>query len=378
MRISYLFVALLVPALSLAQDGRIYYGSGEDHGTNIEFPNFNMRINAQIQTGLNYTDYDEADARGLEDTTDFDLARARLAIQGEAFDGRIGYRLENDFADDTENDEGKDDSELKDAFLQYNLSDFAKVRWGQFRTAVGRQRNVPSTHFQFVDRSIVSLALTNDRNRGGMLHGGDDVWGYKVGIFNGESTGEGINRAGVDNNVLGSFGLHYNFGEFGSRDVEGDHREGDRPLAATLGSALNFGQGELEGVDTDVTNLSVDLGVRCGGTSFQTEFIYSETDIDAAASSIDDTGLYAQLGHMFGDYEGGLRFGFIDPDNSFLGQVVDKVYEYSFVVSKFLDGHNLKIQNQITWTVTDLKVSGDGGNDDFSDFRYDLLVSAYL
>lgn len=367
--------SLVMPAIAFAQDGRIYYGSGPDHGTNIEFPNFNMRINALIRTGYNYIDYDEQALRGLEDASDFAFDAGRIAVTGDALDGRLGYRLEHDFADDSETPE-VDESGLKDAYVEYRLSEWANVRWGQFRTAYSRQRNVDRWKLQFVDRTFVTDFQTGDRDRGGMLHGGNEQWGYKVGVFNGQSSNEGPNRRGVDNRVRGSFGAHYNLGEFGNRNEEGDHREGDKPLAGTFGVGLDYGQASIGGVDIDRTNLSVDAGIRVAGLSWSIEYLMDDIDPDGG-QSVQDDGLYTQIGYLFGDYEGALRFGYIDPDNQLIGQVVDSFYEYAFVVSKFFDGHNIKLQNQISFRDFDNEPV-EGNDTDFSDFRYDLLVTAYL
>ncbi|MCB0359160.1 MAG: hypothetical protein KDD44_05980, partial [Bdellovibrionales bacterium] len=185
-------------------------GSANYHGgSRLEFDNgFSIKFNVQLQSRYEYEDFEDSEARGLEDTSGFSMRRVRLVASGDLMDGEFSYKLQNDFAS---NGGGSD---LKDAWIQWNLDDAAMVRMGQYKQPFSRQENASSAKLQFPDRSIANEYFAESRHNGAMLHG--DLGGahYYAGLYNGNSDGEGRNAGPTDNNMNGIAAINANLGDY--------------------------------------------------------------------------------------------------------------------------------------------------------------------
>jgi hypothetical protein len=67
----------------------------------------------------------------------------------------------------------------------------------------------------------------------------------------------------------------------------------------------------------------------------------------------------------------GGRVGMFNPDS---GTGIDDGMEYALVVNYFLNGHYLKLQNQVSLKET----AYEGSSDDLLDVRYDMQLSGYF
>ncbi|MCB0360664.1 MAG: hypothetical protein KDD44_13545 [Bdellovibrionales bacterium] len=363
----------------VAADGeaaRLHYKGG----TRLEFPDagFDMKLNLQIQSRYTYADNNDGDrvAAGLApagDTSGFSMRRVRLVFSGNMLNKKFSYKLQNDFvgAADAGATDGARSSDLRDAWLQWNGDD-VHLRMGQYKVPFSRQENVSSANLQLVDRGIVNDFFSKGRNLGVMAHGEMSGLGYKASIHNGNSDGEGRNRPATDNKHEGAIQVYYNMGDY-DRDLEGDYGNTD-DMAMTIGAAATYGQGSTAGVDFDETNVNVDLGLNCAGFSLQGEYYFRNTDPDAG-SSADDNGFYVQTGYFFvpQEWELAFRFGYLEPEKG--TATFDDEQEYAFALNYYLDGHNLKLQNGF---VIDTMNDVAGGNNDITDFRYELQLSGYF
>jgi hypothetical protein len=202
---------------------------------------------------------------------------------------------------------------------------------------------------------------------------GNDEGHYYLGGFNGESTGEGIGRKGNDNNLLVVGAVDYNFGDYGSRGYEGDMRTKNDSFGATMGVSTIYGEGNGDpaGIGSDNAferfDLDVDGGIRVAGFAAQTDFFYSHVNLDKIGGN--------QGGSYLITKEWGVatRYGYIQPDDDI--SAIDSQHEFNAVVNYFINGHNLKLQNQVTWLVTDLN---DDNNNDYTDFRYECQLAGYF
>ena len=274
-----------LPAFSTANaaddNGRVYY----KEGTRLEFEDFDMKINLQVQSRFTYEDNDASGRNdvgldGASDVTSFDLRRVRVNFTGNLLKKQFSYQVQNDFR--SSNGGG----DMKDAWLQWN-SDEAKLRFGQTKIPFSRQELTSSSNLQFIDRSIVNDVFAPSRQIGALLHGPvGDGGTYYVGAFNGESEGEGRNKPGNDNNLLLVAAANMNIGDYGSRGMEGDLRAKNDEFGATVGVSTLYGQGTGDVLDTETPDdfdrfdLNVDLGARVAGFSAQSEFYYSTIDLD--------------------------------------------------------------------------------------------------
>lgn len=362
------FAALLAtPVVATADGGKLYY----DDGTRLEMDDFDMKVNLQLQSLFTYTDFDE----GADDVADFSVRRVRLVVAGNMLDNAFSYKVQNDFVGDRDAD-GQKDSALMDAWFQANLDEAANLRLGQMKTQVSRQFNASSAKLQMVNRSIASEAFDRGRNVGAMLHGdvGNGI-GYSLGLYNGDSEGEGQNLNGVDRRLSGIGSVFMNMGEYGSREYEGDMRSaGD--LAGTLGATVLVGQGtEVDAGKFDDLVLNGDAGIRVDGFSLQGEYFFSEREFDDIAGSLGkpkDQAYYVQAGQMLdSDNELALRFAVVDPDKDFTD--VKDAQEFGVGLNHFLNGHNLKIQTGATWVKTRYDAASS-----LTDMRYDLMLAGYF
>ena len=348
-------------------NGRLFYKKGLSY----EIPEADVegKLNVQYQGRFTFTDYDSDSGR--EDVAEFDNRRVRLILKGHILNRLVSYKVSNDFQGGNQGD-GSEGNDLKDAWIQLNHSDLAKLRFGQMKTPHTRQYLASSANLQFIDRSIVTSRFAIARNKGVMLHGRElGPFKYAIGVFNGESDGEGSNLPATDNNVIGVGQLSMNMGEYGSRKYEGDFRGPDAPMAMTIGASGAVGQAEIAGVESDTLDLNADFGMRCHGGSFQGEFFYESIDPDNQSSE-DTIGFYVQVGKMIGEnWEPAVRFGYIEPDDDV--SATDDIQEYSGVVNYYVNGHALKIQTGVTWERESFRNSQD-----LTDLFFMTQVSALI
>ncbi len=353
-------------AIAADDTGKIYYKDG----TTIETQDFNLKINLLVQPTFEYNDVDNEGRADLgvdpgSDRTSFDLDRVRARLAGDALNKEFSYALYHDFRADGGG------SELEDAWLQWN-QDWGSARWGQFDVAYSRQELNTDHGLQMLDRSIVSDRFSPARQMGALLHGplGDGIT-YAVGAFNGV---EGQNSAGVDNKLLYNAALTASTDGYGSRAFEGDLRSDNSSFEGTGGAAVYYLEGtNVDDIDVNQFGLNVDLGMKTGGLSAQTEFYYENVDADESdIDSADNFGFYVQGGYMLNTaWEVALRFGYVDPDDGDDGEDID-TEEYEAVVNYYINGHNMKLQSGVIWTVDNV------GDDDVSDFDFVVKMTGWL
>ena len=367
------------PSQGQASDVKVYY----KNGTHLDFGNdFDMTIKLQMKTLYTYSDID-----GGQDSNDFRVQQARLDVKGNIADKQFSYRLENDFASNTDPNTGRRGSELKDVWFQYNADDLAHIRMGQYKVPFIKQWVTSDANLQFIDRSIVSNYFSPSRNQGVMITSQNglgainECYGYALGVFNGDSKGEGANRTGVDPNLLGAASAYYNYNAY-DRNSEGDP-ENTQDFQLTIGASGLYGQGhedytsDLPMADFDEWGATGDLGIKYAGLSAQSEIVYRNldfTDINGPAARADEYGVYGQVGYFVVPEKLELagRFGWIKGDKDV--NIADDVYEYSAVVGYYVRGHSLKIQTGPSWIHTNYADKYD----DTTDFRYQFQVAGYF
>ncbi len=97
----------------------------------------------------------------------------------------------------------------------------------------------------------------------------------------------------------------------------------------------------------------------------------TEAATDGDLGEGDIWGLYAQVGYNLDKEWGlGVRFGHFEPDSD-LSDIKDQE-EFNFVVNYYLNGHDLKLQNGVTWEMTNFD------SDDVTDFRYEMQLNGYF
>jgi phosphate-selective porin OprO and OprP len=316
---AWIFVSLLVPFLllpklasaegledQLAQRGfitqteassarasisaaKLYYRGG----TVLESPDegFSTKVNIQLQERYTYTDNDN----GVNNTSSFTTRRARIQLSGTALNRQFGYRLQTD-AVGKSGDGGARLLDLRDAYVDYNITDGAYLRLGQYKPMYSRQEVNSSAKLQFADRSISSDEFAFDRSQGAMIGGrlNGINWGFQ--LFNGNSEGEGRNSPGVDTKHLGVAMVRFN--AVGEMDP---YEEGDigntEELALNFGTSVSHGEDQSSIKTTDTTQFSIDANLKTRGFSLHAEWFYRTSEGDTGGE-IDDSGFYLQSGYF--------------------------------------------------------------------------------
>ena len=349
----------------------ITFGSKDgDYQTNIRF-----RLQSRFSTPF------DADARRVEDfdaqdSTSFDIRRARLKVGGHGYKPWIRYYFEYDWPS----------SSLLDWRISLGKYEWFKVRIGQWKINYNRERVDSSGKQQFVERSIVNREFTIDRQKGVMAYGRlfpgtlADM-NYYAGAFTGTGRGTQLND---DTDLMYMTRLQWNFLgrelKFSQSDVE-FHEQPAGSLAfgyATVNSNCTrfsrSGCGNLDGFteasDAEAGQFRIDQMVeefafKWRGYSIQHEYHWKQIKDSVDGIQTNLMGSYTQAGffpHYLIDIipkqlELAGRYAFVDPNTSVKG--IDKREEVSAAVNWFFSGHD----NKLTLGLSRLDVEVPGARD---------------
>lgn len=328
------------------------------------------------------------------------IRRARLKFDGWAVSPKLAYKVElalsnqdlsstSDFAQS-----GGAPKIILDAVVKWQFHKNFELWAGQTKLPGNRERVVSSQKLQFVDRSMVNSTFNIDRDMGVQLHGNFNSGKAVIRPILALSMGEGRNMA-MDN--IG--GLDYTarleylpFGEFsgGGDYFDADLKREPRPKLA-LGVSYDFNKGasrqkqsgrflmDTEGhyLTNDMQTLFIDGVFKYRGLFITAEYADKKCVLPQGASleKMEDKmvdaggksyhtgrGFNIQAGYLFkNNWEVAGRYTTITPDweMSFTG-----AEEYTLGVSKYIVGHSLKVQSDISLT--------DKENEDVNGLRYRL------
>lgn len=304
------------------------------------------------------------------------VRRARFKFDGFAYSPKLKYKFEvglsnRDITNDGDAYFGKGPSLIYDAYVVWNFYKRFSLQAGQGKLPGNRERVISSGNMQFVDRSILNSAFNLDRDIGLMLIHDGSIGKVKTKLVAAISQGAGRNV------ISGNYGgYEYTFrGEilpFGIFKSKGDYSGGDlereeKPKLA-IGGTFDYNEKTVRTrnnlgrflVTSDAQYKSVmtgfaDFMFKYKGLSLMGEYAIRGTD-DHDANLYDASnniiGVYTtgaalniQAGYLFkSNYEIALRYTKVNPQNSLVG---NNEQEYTLGFSKYVVGHNLKIQTDI-------------------------------
>ena len=327
-------------------------------------------------------------SRDLEEgsiwNTSYKIRRARLKFEGWALSPKLSYKVEIALSNDDL--KSKDDWEqsneapkiMLDAVVKYKLHPNLEIWAGQTKLPGNRERVVSSQKLQFVDRSLVNDIFNIDRDLGIQLHGKLKSGNLVIKPIVAWAMGEGRNI------TIGNIGGYsytgrlevLPFGEFASNGdyFDADLKREETPKLA-FGATYNLNQGtsrqkqsgrflmDEDGnyLTNDIHTVFVDAVFKYQGFSLTSEYaqksfvnitlhkneIPPSTVIDADGKSYyTGEGFNVQMGYLMkNNWEVATRFTSILPDHekSFKG-----LNEYTFGLSKYIVGHNLKLQGDVS------------------------------
>lgn len=295
------------------------------------------------------------------------VRRARLKLDGHIYSEKFTYKVQLGFSNrDTRNSSSGGLAQnsgtsniVLDGIIKYNpVSDF-EIWFGQTVLPGNRERLISSQKVQFVDRSLLNSSFNLDRDVGVQFRNkssfGDAVLKQMVAI----SIGEG--RDITTKNPGGySYTGRVEFLPLGGFTDKGDYTGPDlakeENLKISFGAAYDFNNdavrsrghtgsfiftnsGEL--VKNDLQTFLTDVFLKYQGLSVHAEFANRQADQDNGFGT--GTGYMASLGYIIGkDFGISGRYATLTKEDTFSS--LTEHSEYTFALSKYLSGHNLKFQ----------------------------------
>jgi phosphate-selective porin OprO/OprP len=116
-------------------------------------------LRARLQADLRYS---EAPIPDDDAHPEFDMARRRLALDGEILN-LFDYQVEYEFEDDKD--------PWRDVYINYKQFDSLQVQAGKFKEPFSLEQTTSATNLDFVYRSRLAIFLSPGRDRGVMVHG---------------------------------------------------------------------------------------------------------------------------------------------------------------------------------------------------------------
>ena len=334
-------------------------------------------------------DYEKAESSFL-------IRRARLKFGGFAYSPKLVYKIELGLS----NKDIGGASEFTNNAPRYILD--AVVKWnfyknltlwaGQTKLPGNRERVISSGNLQFVDRSMLNKNFNIDRDVGLQLrHKFNLSEKFLVRDMFAISQGEGRNI------TTGNLGGHQYtarvellpFGEFVSKgDYSGSDLKREQTPKLAIGATYNFNDRAVKNrgsqgsylayttgdgfFETNVTQFFIDAMFKYKGFSFMGEYADRDAteviafDADGITPTGDavkvGNGLNLQAGYLFQkNWEVAARYTSID-----YSTVVE---QYTFGISKYISGHKLKVQSDVSYST----IEGDG-----SELLYRLQLDVHF
>ncbi|MCB0762785.1 MAG: porin [Flavobacteriales bacterium] len=292
------------------------------------------------------------------------VRRARIKGEGHAYSPKVKYKFEYDVLSGT----------VLDAVVKWNFVGNLSVWFGQTKLPGNVERVISSQKLQFVDRSMLNSKFNIDRDAGIQFRHHMKLGPMLIREALAITQGEGLNQKGFSSGhcYTGRIEL-LPMGEFTKK---GDYYASDLAREAKPKIMLGFtysynvnaertggqlGSYTVNGM-RDLQTIFADLVIKYKGISVMVEYADRQTngtpitagtwDSEGVLLSVDEafltgTALNAQLGYLFkSNWELAARYTQFNPNISL---VADDATEYTFGISRYVVGHNLKVQADFTW-----------------------------
>lgn len=382
--------ALALIALSISHSQEISdtsFGKGllnfvaKDSSFSVKFaPRFQVR---------SMSSWDHDGSQYISPEHNFIVRRSRLKFDGFAYSTKLKYKLElglsnrdisgaNEFNRNTPR-------YILDAVIMWQFAKNWELWAGQTKLPGNVERVVSSANLQLIDRSLLNSRFNIDRDLGIQIRHKSNLGGmfltrekFSISQGEGRNVTEG-NEGGLQYTArleLLPFGAFKSKGDYSQSDLKREEKP-----KLMLGFTYNFNEEAVRErgfagdymvrsdetiYGTDQTTIFIDAMYKFNGFSFMGEYakrtadneIATETDGVTPTGDIVLTGnaLNLQAGYLFkNNYEVAGRFTTVDYE-SVTSKLPTKQYTLGF--NKFVVGHKLKIQSDISYTTLD----GDANN----------------
>ena len=381
-----LIVLLLTGAVTFAQETNSpKFGKGLFNLVGKD-SSFTMKVATRMQF-LAIANWDADDGSYTNPESNFLVRRARLKFDGFAFSPKLKYKLELGLSNRDISGASQFTSNapryILDAVVKWNFHENFELWFGQTKLPGNRERVISSGNLQQVDRSLLNSRFNIDRDVGIQLRHHlklSDKFIVKE-MFS-ISQGEGRN---ITSGNLGGhqFTGRVEFLPMGNFTSKGDYSGSDlkRESSAKLAIGITYdhnnnavknrsNQGSYMANDvgfyeTNINTWFIDAMFKYRGFSLMAEYADRDADDPYAKNSDGSltgdevqvgTGLNLQAGYLLDkDWEISGRYTGIDLDQTITGKNPEN--QYTLGVSKYIVGHKLKVQSDISY------LSVDGGTD---------------
>jgi phosphate-selective porin OprO/OprP len=298
------------------------------------------------------------------------VRRARLKFEGVAINPKFQYKVELGL---TNRDHGSPIPQTQnsarmilDAVVQYEIGANTHLWFGQTKLPGNRERVISSAKLQFVDRSLLNSNYNIDRDMGLQLHQKFDLGTMRAKAIVSVSQGEGRN---ITTGNVGGFdytgrlellplGAFTSKGDYFGSDLK---REETPKLALGLSydyhdnaSRSRGNTGSFLSQTRTLSTIFADMMFKYKGFSVMAEYAIKSSDespvfVDASDLEyhfVTGSALNIQAGYLLqSDWELAARFTSVTPE-----VVLDQedVSMYTLGISKYIDGHNLKVQSDFS------------------------------
>lgn len=334
---------------------------------------FVLRISAHIQPFLNITTTPD------ETTSNIELRRARLWLDGNLWGPKISYRFQSDF--------GKGNVTLKDFLVDIEVAHHTWLRFGQFKKPFSRQQITAFYRTELTDRAITDKAFGAGRDIGITLHNGYEKsppWEWTFGLFNGTGDASTLQGVIVNDDVVDTSNAKFtnvprefkpallarvghNHGKlrgYSEADLEGG------PLRWGIGLSVQA-EGDLDRNNKSNQKAELDYIAKWNGFS-TTGGLYGQTAQDG--TSVYDQGksllgFHVQAGYMLDKHwQLAGRYAMVG-DTAIAGTQPTDQQEISIAASYYGHGHDAKVQGAVR-----LFKNGDAKFTDFVLFELGSVI----
>jgi phosphate-selective porin OprO and OprP len=339
---------------------------------------FSLNFQFRMQNRAAYVSKTDGDLS--PESFEFRVRRLRFKFEGFVYDPKLTYYIQLSFsrgdmdwrsADNSVNNSSP--NVVRDAVVYYSPTKKLRFGLGQTKLPGNRQRVVSSGDQQFADRSIVNATFNIDRDFGFFAQYIGSFMNLKGALTSGEGR----------NSLLSNSGLAYTgrveflpLGKFtGNNDyIEGDLEREQSPKISLAGT-YNFNDhavrqaGQLGNdlyAPRSLRNFEADLLMKYKGWAWYNEYMERDTDNPVTVNLTDPTklrtvfaghGFLSQLSYLFkNNFEIAGRYSTTIPssrlyDNAdFVTLNERKIEQSELGVTKYLNGHRLKIQGSVIYS----------------------------
>jgi len=308
------------------------------------------------------------------------IRRSRLKFDGFAFSPKLKYKVELGLSNRDQSGASIYTSnasrQILDAVLKWNFSGNFVLWFGQTKLPGNRERVISSANLQQVDRSLLNSRFTIDRDIGIQLRHHfnlTDTFLVKEIFSIAQGEGRNITTGNVGGHQYTTRVELFPFGDFKSKgDYKGSDLKFEPSPKLSLGVAYDFNnnasktrsnQGSYMLNDTgfystNISTLFIDAMYKHQGFSLMAEYANRTAD-DAFAKNSDGslTGAEVQVGNGLNIQTGYLlsktvefsgRYTNISLDREITGKGSEN--QYTLGLSKYIAGHNLKVQTDVSYT----------------------------